>query len=138
MSTVKKFEDLDVWQMARQLAQVVYQLTNSEKFSKDYDLKVQVRRSSGSVMDNIAEGFERSGKQEFIQFLTISKGSCGETRSQLFRALDRSYISEEQFNETCELAKDVGRKIFNLMTYLAKSEHKGINIKRPLKILRFE
>lgn len=97
MRTVKKFEDLEVWKMARELCQEIFQITLHEAFARDFGLKNQIRDSSGSVMDNIAEGFERDGTREFVQFLSISKGSCGESRSQLYRALDRNYITNEQF-----------------------------------------
>ena len=129
MSTIKRFEDLEVWQMSRQLSQEIYELTLADAFSKDFSLKDQIRRSSGSIMDNIAEGFERGGRKEFIQFLSISKGSCGESRAQLYRALDRKYITEEQFHDTYKLADDLGRKIYNFINYLSKSDYKGIKYK---------
>lgn len=129
MSTVKRFEDLDVWQISRELCREVYELTLIDSFSRDFSLKDQIRRSSGSVMDNIAEGFERGGRKEFIQYLSIAKASCGETRAQLYRALDRKYISEEQFEKAYTLANDLGRKIYNFMTYLSKSDYKGIKYK---------
>lgn len=131
MSTVKRFEDLEVWKIARELCQEVYQLTSQESFSKDFGLKNQINNSSGSVMDNIAEGFERDGSKEFSQFLAISKGSCGECRSQLYRALDRNYISQDQFELTSQKTIDLGRKIANFMNYLKSSELKGNKYKPP-------
>ena len=129
MSTIKKFEDLEVWKMARELCQEIFQLTLQEVFSKDFGLKNQIRDSSGSVMDNIAEGFERDGSREFVQFLSISKGSCGESHSQLYRALDRNYITKEQFELLSQKTNDLGRKISNLMIYLKNSELKGNKFK---------
>jgi four helix bundle protein len=79
---VKSFEDLDIWKQARQLVQEIYRLTKTEKFSRDFDLRHQIQGATVSIMSNIAEGFERGGNQEFIQFLYIAKGSCGEVRSQ--------------------------------------------------------
>src|SRR5665647_3333145 len=93
MATIKTFEDLEIWKLARLLCQDVFLITNHYFFSKDYGLKNQINNSNGSVMDNIAEGFDRDGTKEFIQFLSIAKASCGECRSQLYRALDRAYIS---------------------------------------------
>ena len=99
MATIKRFEDIGAWQKARELSKEIYAITKIGEFSKDYELKGQIRKASGSIMDNISEGFERGGKGEFIQFLGIAKGSCGEVRLQLYRALDRKHIDKEKFNE---------------------------------------
>lgn len=131
MSTVKKFEDLEVWKMARELCQEIFQITLHKAFARDFGLKNQISNSSGSVMDNIAEGFERDGSREFAQFLSISKASCGECRSQLYRALDRNYITDEQFERLSQKTIDLGRKISNLMIYLKNSEIKGNKFKAP-------
>jgi four helix bundle protein len=88
MATITKFEDLEVWQIARTLSRLIYSLSAKGNFSKDYALKNQIHSSSGSAMDNIAEGFGRAGKIEFIQFLGFSNGSACEVKSQLYRALD--------------------------------------------------
>src|SRR6266581_901487 len=92
---VKVFEDLEVWKEGRRLTQGIYQLTRNENFSKDFALRDQIRRAAVSIMSNIAEGFERGGNQEFVQFLYIAKGSCGEVRSQLYVALDQEYIDQK-------------------------------------------
>ena len=130
MATVTKFEELEIWQLARELANDIFEtISNSEQFLKDYKLKDQINGSSGSVMDNIAEGFERGGRNEFINFLTFSKGSAGEVKSQLYRALDRKYISQEQFVRLYEKADLIGKKNGSFIKYLNSSEHKGNKFK---------
>lgn len=129
MATIHQFENLEIWQKARSLCQDIYTIINYEDFSKDFKLRDQIRGSSGSVMDNIAEGFERSGNKEFIQFLFISKGSCGEVRSQLHRALDSNYIPKAEFEilkqKTLELSQDIG----NFIKYLKQSGIRGTKYK---------
>ena len=92
------FEDLRIWQNARELSKEIYRISRFTEFSKDYRFVGQITSAMGSVMDNIAEGFERDGNKEFFQFLSIAKGSCGEVRSQLYRAYDAGYIDEDLFN----------------------------------------
>ncbi len=125
MATVRYFEDLEVWQIARELALELYNESKKEPFSKDYELKNQILRSSGSAMDNIAEGFERGGKKEFIQFLSISKGSSGEIRSQLYRALDRKHITQDKFDDLFEKVSRLSKKLSIFITYLKSSDYKG-------------
>lgn len=99
MATIKSFEDIDFWQKARNLSNEIYAKTIEGSFSKAFSLRDQINRSSGSIMDNIAEGFERGGNKEFIQFLSYSKGTCREVRSQLLRAKDRKHLSDEDFEQ---------------------------------------
>jgi len=132
MATISVFEDLIAWQKARVLDKEVFKLVTNSKIDKDYSLKDQILRSSGSIIDNIAEGFERSGKREFIQFLAISKGSCGELRSQLYRALDREYISEINFEKIKSLCVEESKIISGLITYLNKSNIKGFKFKEDV------
>jgi four helix bundle protein len=125
MATFKSFEEIEVWQKARALSSRIYNLTLEGTFSRDYKLRDQINASSGSIMDNIAEGFERDGTREFIQFLSIAKGSSGETRSQLYRALDRGHISEEVFDSLLSEILIINRQLSSLMKYLAGSGMKG-------------
>ncbi len=125
MGAISKFEDFDVWKMAREFCKDIFRITSYDLFSKDFRLKDQIKASSGSIMDNIAEGFERNGNKEFIQFLYISKGSCGETRSQLYRALDFKYITENEFSLLREKAIHLSQSIGNFISYLKKTELKG-------------
>ncbi len=130
MATIKRFEDLEAWQKARELSNYIYEITNESIFSKDYDLRGQIRRSSGSVMDNIAEGFERGGKGEFIQFLGMAKGSAGEVKSQLYRALDREYITQPTFVHLYSLTDQIGKMIQGLIGYLNNTAIKGSKYKK--------
>jgi len=125
MGTVKRFEDLDIWKESRALCNTIFGFTKKDSFSKDFDLKRQILRSSGSTMDNIVEGFEREGNREFVQFLSIAKGSCGESRSQLYRAFDFGYLSEEEFTSSKVHAENLSKRISGLIEYLKRSEIKG-------------
>ncbi len=129
MVKISSFEDLEIWQNARELSKVVYEITKTEPFNKDYIFRDQARASAGSVMDNIAEGFEREGNKEFLQFLSIAKGSCGETRSQLYRAFDFRYIPKDILDNLIEKTKHLSKQISNFMSYLRKSNYKGSKYK---------
>ena len=125
MATITKFEDLEIWQLARKQANEVYILYNKEPFTKDFELRNQINAATGSVMDNIAEGFDRSGNKEFSNFLLIAKGSNAETRSQLYRAFDRNYISGDIFSEMKIKNECLGSKIMSFIKYLKATEFKG-------------
>ncbi|MCI0750964.1 MAG: four helix bundle protein [Flammeovirgaceae bacterium] len=111
MAKIERFEDLDVWKKARELAYETFLKTEENPFAKDFSLKDQINRSTGSVMDNIAEGFEREGRQEFIQFLSYAKASAAEVRSQLYRAKDRNYLSQEEFESLITKAESIGKNV---------------------------
>lgn len=129
MATITKFEDIQAWQKARTLCKLIGGYIDGDRFKKNFSLIDQIERSSGSIMDNIAEGFERSGNREFLQFLYISKASCGEFRSQIYRVFDRGYITQIEFDEMCQLAIDVISMIQKLTNYLENSEIKGLKYK---------
>ena len=114
----KAFEELPCWQKARELCQSVFEMITHSPFSKDFALKDQIWRSSGSVMDNIAEGFDDSSSREFIKFLGYSQRSCGEVQSQLYRALDCQYINKERFEGVYELASECRKQIKGFRKYL--------------------
>ncbi len=122
---VNRFEDLEIWQLARELCKYVFDITSKDIFKNDFKLKNQIRGSSGSAMDNIAEGFDRGGKKEFIQFLYISKGSCSETRSQSYRCFDSNYINAKQHNELLRRTDTLSKKTYSLIKYLKSSDMKG-------------
>jgi four helix bundle protein len=115
--------------MSRAFSKEIFLITSYEKFSKDYKFKEQIRASSGSIMDNIAEGFERSGNKEFSQFLAIAKGSCGECRSQLHRSFDYQYIESEEYEVLCQKSIEISKAIAAFMEYLKQSEIKGYKFK---------
>lgn len=125
MATIRRVEDIEAWQKARELANAVYAIFQSGPFSRDFGLRDQIRRASVSVMSNIAEGFERGGKAEFIQFLSMAKGSAGEVEAQLYVALDAGYIEEEQFNSIKAIVTSAKRLIAGFMNYLKSSGMKG-------------
>ena len=129
MARIDKFEDLEIWQKAREVCQYVELLIHTASLKTNYLPKDQIDRSSGSVMDNIAEGFERNGNTEFIQFLSIAKGSVGEVKSQSYRAFDKKLISEEQHLKLNEMTETEKNKIGAMMNYLHNCEIKGLKFK---------
>ena|SRR5215467_1851528 len=125
MATIKRFEEIKAWEKARKLNNRVGDIIDKGQFKRNFKLIDQIEGSAGSIMDNIAEGFERSGNREFIQFLYIAKGSCGEFRSQLYRAIDRKYINQQEFDELYTMAIEIIVMIQKLIDYLEQSELKG-------------
>ena len=129
MATIERYEDIQGWQRARELIKFIYAITKQEAFARDFSLKDQIRRAAVSVMSNIAEGFERGGRAEFIQFLSIAKSSAAEVQSQLYVALDQEYITPEQFDKGYELCDEAMRLIGGFIAYLRKSPIKGTKYK---------
>ena len=129
MATIKRFEDIEAWKKARELTREVYRHSKAGPFSRDFGLRDQIRRAAVSVMSNIAEGFERGGTKEFMQFLAIAKGSVGEIESQLYVALDQAYINEDEFVSLKSLAGPTKRLIGGLISYLRQSGMKGVKYK---------
>jgi four helix bundle protein len=125
MATITSFEEIEIWQLARQLNREIYPFLQNLVNQKNYELNKQLERSAGSIMDNIAEGFERNGTREFIQFLAISKGSAGEVRSQLYRALDRNLIDKETFERFQKHCNIISNKLGKFMNYLNNTDIKG-------------
>lgn len=128
---VKYFEDLEIWKSARALTNKIYIITGQGGFSKDYGLRDQIRRASVSVMSNIAEGYERGGNQELIQFLSIAKGSCGEVRCQLYVALDQGYVEKGECEQLIDALKKLSIMINNFIEYLKGSCFKGPKYRTP-------
>jgi four helix bundle protein len=122
---MKNFEDLEIWKESRRLTREVYGLSKTEKFSKDFGLRDQMRRAVISIMSNIAEGFERGGNQEFVQFLYIAKSSCGELRSQLYVALDQEYVDQSVADNLFIILKRLSIMIKHLIDHLKRSGLRG-------------
>lgn len=130
MATIQRFEDLEAWKKSRLLAKEIWQATNQGTFARDYKLKDQINDSS----DNIAEGFGRAGRSEFVNFLSIAKGSNDEAKSQLYRAIDREHITKEKFDTLYAIADEAGKTIHGLIEYLNKSEIKGAKFKNRTQL----
>jgi len=132
MATFNSFTEILAWQKARELSKTIFNLTCKGTFSRDFGLRDQINRSTGSIMDNIAEGFNRGSKNEFVNFLSYSKGSTGETLSQLYRALDRGHISIEEFHKHKSTTEELLKMTGSFMIYLNSSEYRGLKFKDRL------
>lgn len=129
MNRIERFEDILSWQKARALTKEIYASTRTGQFARDYGLKDQIQRASVSTMANIAEGFERGGDREFLQFLSNSKGSRGEVKSHLYVALDQAYVTQVSFDHLYAQADEVSRLVGGFMTYLRQSQLGGPKFK---------
>jgi len=132
MKKIEKFEDIIAWQKARILTKEIYGCARIGQFARDFGLRDQIQRASVSTMANIAEGFERGGDKEFVQFLSNSKGSCGEVKSHLHVALDQNYISANNFGQLYAKAEEISKLVSGFMTYLRNSEFRGNKYKGRL------
>ncbi|HYJ91391.1 MAG TPA: four helix bundle protein [Pyrinomonadaceae bacterium] len=129
MPRIQRFQDLEAWKIAREVTREIYAVAQRREFARDFGLRDQVCRSSVSIMSNIAEGFERDGDKEFVNFLSIAKGSAGETRSLLYVALDQKYISTSEFDFIMSRLIENSRVISGLSSYLRQSELKGLKFR---------
>jgi four helix bundle protein len=129
MATFKKFEEIEAWKKARQLTKRTYDVSRTGAFARDFSLRDQIRRASVSIMSNIAEGYDRSGTGEFIQFLSTAKGSAAEVRCQLYVAFDQAYINQDSFSELSDLAVETANLIGGLIKYLGQSGIRGTKYK---------
>ncbi len=129
MATFKRFEDIEAWKKARVYARKVYKISRSGEFGRDFTLRNQICSSTGSIMSNIAEGFGRDGNKEFLNFLSIAKGSAEESKSQLYIAIDQEYIDEITFNYLYNSAREIGLMIYGLMKYLRTTKTRGMKFK---------
>jgi four helix bundle protein len=129
MATINQFEDLEIWQLARKLYQKISNLANKLKENHDYRFADQMKAAAGPIMDNIAEGFERNSRLEFLNSLSVSKGESGELKSQLYRALDDGYTNKAEFNELYEDSDKITKKIANFVIYLNGTKIKGLKFK---------
>jgi len=129
MASIQRFEEIEAWQKGRELTRQIYQLTAKGEFSRDFTLKDQIKRASISITSNIAEGFERGGNREFIQFLATAKGSASELKSQLYVARDAGYITQDEFDELYKLAHSIVLLIGGFIKYLQQSELRGRKFK---------
>jgi four helix bundle protein len=125
MSTFTKFQEIEAWQKARELTRRIYDVSGQGQFARDFALRDQIRRAAISIMSNIAEGYGRGGTKEFIQFLSVAKGSVSEVESQLYVALDQKYLDQETFDQLSSLADEAGRMIAGLMKYLRQAKFRG-------------
>jgi four helix bundle protein len=131
MKSFRCFEEIEGWKKARELTRKVYSVSGKGHFNADYGLRDQMRRAAVSVMSNIAEGAERGGSGEFLQFLSMAKGSTGEVRAQLHVALDQGYIDGKDFDRLTSLAEETAKLIAGLMNYLRKTTIRGSKYKTP-------
>ena len=129
MATINRFEDLEIWQLARAYYNKLRPAIALLRQKSAFRFAEQLQPSAGSVMDNIAEGFERNSRLEFINYLSISKGECGETRSQIHRMFDDQCLNEELYQELLEDSRVLMTKIANFVKYLNNSETKGLKFK---------
>ncbi len=134
----KSFEEMEMWKSSRELVKFIYNITKNKEFCKDFSLTDQIRRAAVSVMSNTVEGFERGSNTEFIQFLYIAKGSCGEARTQLYAALDQTYISSAEFQFGKDLCAGISCQVSGLIRYLKGSLWKGEKFKKEHKSFRDE
>lgn len=125
MARIERVEDLEIWKLAKDIANRIYDLSSVGKFNQDFVLRDQVRRAAVSLFSNIAEGYERNGNREFLQFLSIAKASCDEVRAQMIFACDRNYIRNEELAAISEELKSLSRQIGGFCRYLRQSELKG-------------
>jgi four helix bundle protein len=132
VATVTCFQDLEACKQARELVRAVYEITKTGPLAKDFELRNQMRDAAISSMSNIAEGFDRGGTREFIQFLSIAKGSAGEVESDLYAAIDQQYISTEQFEKVRARCLSVKRLVGGFMQYLQHTSRKGVKFNRSL------
>ena len=131
MMKIERFEDIEAWQLARELTRKVYRLTEKPRFAKDYGLKRQMQEAAGSSMHNIAEGFDSETNREFIRFLRYSKRSCTEAQSELYVALDEGYISLEEFEDVYDQARRTRAAVRGFINYLKKYEDRKKTNREP-------